>query len=163
SAHEILNGGSRKVCCQYTSIPGRPPSSDTTHRSRPSCPAPRQGVPGARPYPNRRNNGTPPPPRAGGCPGAPRPPSSRPQPHPPPVERGGGPGRHQRLDLGGDPERPPVGRERVVKRLLAGAIARQQQPPVRAVPQPEREHPVEPLHHLVAPLLVAVDDRLGVG
>ena len=51
----------------------------------------------------------------------------------------------------------------VIERLDPVAIARQEQPPRAGVPQAEREHPVEPRHAVVAPLLVAVDDDLAVG
>ena len=52
---------------------------------------------------------------------------------------------------------------RPVERLDAQAIAREQQPPARRVPDREREHAAQVLDAGVAPLLVGVDDRLGVG
>ena len=39
----------------------------------------------------------------------------------------------------------------------------EQQPAPRRVPDREREHAAEALDAVVAPLLVGVDDRLGVG
>ena len=66
-----------------------------------------------------------------------------------------------RLDLGS--EEQPVAGHRPVERLDAEAVAREQQPPPRRVPDREREHAAQVLDARVAPLLVGVDDRLGVG
>ena len=68
--------------------------------------------------------------------------------------------REDRLDLGA--EEQPVAGERPVERLDAEAVAREQQAPPRRVPDREREHAAEALDAVVAPLLVGVDDRLGV-
>jgi hypothetical protein len=65
-----------------------------------------------------------------------------------------------RLDLGS--EEHPVADLRPVKRFDAQPIADEEQPPARSVPEPECKHAAEPLHALVAPLLVGVDDGLGV-
>ena len=50
----------------------------------------------------------------------------------------------------------------VVDRLLAEAIAREEQPLAPRVPDGEREHPVDALRKRFAPLLVPVDEHLGV-
>ena len=83
------------------------------------------------------------------------------------VERIGAPfARHlrileQRLDLGSEHHaRRELG---VVERLDAEAVAGEQQPPRRAVPHREGEHAAEAVDAALAPLLVAVDDDLGVG
>ncbi len=52
---------------------------------------------------------------------------------------------------------------RVVQRLDAQAVARQEQLLVRRVPQREGEHAGEVGDHLLAPLLVTAQDHLGVG
>ena len=51
----------------------------------------------------------------------------------------------------------------VEERLLAGAVAGQQQAAAWLVPDREGEHPVEVLHQVGAVLLVEVGDDLGVG
>src|SRR6185437_8523110 len=78
------------------------------------------------------------------------------------IERGrDAPGREDRLDLGG--EQQLVARPRPVQRLDAEAVARQEEPPLAAVPDREREHPLEALDAALALLLVEVEDGLGVG
>ncbi|MCU0234040.1 MAG: hypothetical protein MUE90_08440, partial [Thermoanaerobaculales bacterium] len=71
---------------------------------------------------------------------------------------------------GVDQEGPQVGGEDqllavapVEERLLAGAVAGQQQPSPRLVPDREGEHPVEAIDEVGAVLLVEVGDDLGVG
>ena len=49
-----------------------------------------------------------------------------------------------------------------VQRLLAHAIARQQQPLAPRIPQRERKHAMQPQQRIVAPLLVGMNDHLGV-
>ena len=66
-----------------------------------------------------------------------------------------------RLDLRSEEQR--VAGARPVERLDAEAIADQQQPALRRVPDREREHAAEAVHAVVAPLLVGVDDGFGVG
>ena len=51
----------------------------------------------------------------------------------------------------------------VVQGLDPGAVARKPQRAGPAVPQRDPEHPPEPLEDTAAPLLVPVDDHLGVG
>ena len=51
----------------------------------------------------------------------------------------------------------------VVERLFAEAVARAEEPPVRAVVDDEGPHAVQPLDEAVAPLAVAVEQHLGVG
>ena len=70
------------------------------------------------------------------------------------------PAREDRLDLRG--EEQAVAGTRPVERLDAEPIAGEQQPPRRRVPDREREHAAEAVDAVVAPLLVGVDDRLGV-
>ena len=50
----------------------------------------------------------------------------------------------------------------VIDQLDAERIAREHEPPSSGVPDRKPEHAVEALEHLVAPLLVSVDDDLGV-
>ena len=64
------------------------------------------------------------------------------------------------LDLGAEDQ--AVVADGPVERLDAEPVAREQQPPARGVPDGEREHAAEAVHAVVAPLLVRVDDRLGV-
>ncbi len=52
---------------------------------------------------------------------------------------------------------------RPVHRLLAHAVAREEQAPARRVPDGEREHAAEPQHAVVAPLLVGVNEHFSVG
>ena len=66
----------------------------------------------------------------------------------------------QRLDL--RPECEDAGPRRVVQRLLAHAVAGEQQAPSRPVPDREREHPVQPIEAGFAVLRVEVNDDLGV-
>ena len=66
-----------------------------------------------------------------------------------------------RLDLRSEEE--PAADDRPVKGLDAQAIAREQKPPLRRVPDREREHAAEAMHAVVSPLLVGVNDGLGVG
>ena len=65
-----------------------------------------------------------------------------------------------RLDLRS--EQQPVAGRRPVERLDAEAIAHEQQPAARRVPDREREHAAQVLDAAVAPLFVGVDDGLGV-
>ena len=65
------------------------------------------------------------------------------------------------LDLGGEDE--AVADAGVVKRLHAEAIAREEEAAAGRVPDREGEHAAQPLDAGIAPLLVGVDDRLGVG
>ena len=66
----------------------------------------------------------------------------------------------ERLDLA--PEGQPVLAEVVVDRLLAQAVAGEEEPALVPVPDGEGEHPAQPLGKLFAPLFVAVDQDLGV-
>ncbi len=66
----------------------------------------------------------------------------------------------QRLELRAEEKRAPD--VRVVERLLPEAVSREQQPPLRLVPEREREHPVQPLDAAWTEVLVEVDDHLGV-
>ena len=50
-----------------------------------------------------------------------------------------------------------------VERLDAEAIAHEQETALRGVPDREREHAAEPVHALLAPLFIGVDNGLGVG
>src|SRR5438067_5231467 len=68
--------------------------------------------------------------------------------------------REQRLDFGSEEEQ--IAGTRPIERLDAEAIAHEQQPLLRRVPERERKHAAEPVDALVAPLLVRVDDRFGV-
>src|SRR5439155_22529077 len=65
-----------------------------------------------------------------------------------------------RLDLRAEEQR--VAHARPVERLDAEAIADEEQPPLRRVPDREREHAAEAMDALLAPFLVGMDDRLGV-
>ena len=65
-----------------------------------------------------------------------------------------------RLDFRAEVE--PIPDDRVVQWLDADAISRQEQRPVTAVPQGNREHATKHRERLLAPLLVGVDNRLGV-
>ena len=71
------------------------------------------------------------------------------------------PALEDRLDL--RPEQQPAAGYRPVERLDAEAIAREQQPAARGVPDGEGEHAAQVLDAGVAPLLVGVDDRFRVG
>ena len=67
----------------------------------------------------------------------------------------------QRLDLGGE-----VDAVRVLvqeERLLAEAVAGEEEPVARRVPDREGEHAAQVAHDLVAPMLVAAQQHLGVG
>ena len=64
------------------------------------------------------------------------------------ISRRHAPVLEQRLELGGEHE--PARRVDVVQRLLAEAIARQQQTPAPRVPEREREHAVEALDAIAA-------------
>jgi hypothetical protein len=68
--------------------------------------------------------------------------------------------RQNRLDLGAKQQR--IARARPVQRLDAEPIAHEQKALSAHIPEREREHPAEPLHTVVAPLLVRVDDRFRV-
>src|SRR5574337_632903 len=70
------------------------------------------------------------------------------------------PACENRLDLRS--EQQQVAGARPVERFDAQSIAHEQQPPLRRVPQCEREHAAQPVHTAVAPLLVGVNDRLGI-
>jgi hypothetical protein len=67
----------------------------------------------------------------------------------------------QRLDLRREQE--ARARPGEVERLDPDTVARQDQAALLRVPDPDREHAVDALEHRGAPLLVAVDDHLGVG
>ena len=67
----------------------------------------------------------------------------------------------QRLELGGEGE---LARDvAVVQRLDPEAVAREHEPPARAVPHRDGEHPAQALGEARAVLLVEVDEHLGVG
>ena len=67
----------------------------------------------------------------------------------------------QRVELRG--ERELAADVAVVERLDPEAVAREHEPAARRVPDRDREHPAQPLGEPEPPLLVGVDDRLGVG
>ena len=67
----------------------------------------------------------------------------------------------QRVELGG--ERELAVDVAVVERLDPEAVAREHEPLAARVPDRDREHPAQPLREPEIPLLVGVDDRLGVG
>ena len=56
----------------------------------------------------------------------------------------------------------PSGKLRVEQRLLAEPVAHEHEPLARAVPQRDREHPLEVLREVEAPLLVGVRDQRRV-
>ena len=68
--------------------------------------------------------------------------------------------RENRLDLGAEDE--PIVADGPVERLDPQSIAREQQPPAGGVPDGEREHAAEAVNTVVPPLLVRVDNRLGI-
>ena len=70
------------------------------------------------------------------------------------------PGLEKRLDLGG--EEHPLAVLVDVERLLAEAVAGEEQPALAAVVDREREHPVRPLEHPDAVLRVEGEQHLGV-
>ena len=76
------------------------------------------------------------------------------------VEAYGHTHREQPLDLGGKDE--ALGVVPVIERLLAEGIAGEDEPPCAAIPQREREHPVQLSDDRVAAFLVPVDEGLGV-
>src|SRR5262245_16096275 len=61
------------------------------------------------------------------------------------------------------PEDQPAAELRVVERLLAHAIPRQEEDLAPFVPQPEREHAVEMPDAVLAEILPRMDDHFGVG
>jgi hypothetical protein len=68
--------------------------------------------------------------------------------------------RQQRFDLAAEVETAfPL---RIVERLLAGAVAREEQRPLRLVPQRNAEHAAQAPEGIFSPLFVGVDDRLGI-
>ncbi len=67
----------------------------------------------------------------------------------------------QRRQLGGEREETWAGD--IEKRLFAKAVARGEQPAARTIPDDEREHAVQSRGEVLAPLLIAVDQDLGVG
>ena len=69
-------------------------------------------------------------------------------------------GQH-RAQLGAEDDRAVV--DAVVDELDAGRIARQHEAARAFVPDRQAEHAVQVVEHRAAPLLVAVDDDLGVG
>ena len=69
--------------------------------------------------------------------------------------------RRDRLDLAG--EHPLPVEPRVEQRLHAVAIARQHQAPVARIVDGEREDAAQPGDQLLAPLLVQMDQHLGIG
>src|ERR671934_2027000 len=66
-----------------------------------------------------------------------------------------------RLRLRGKPEAAVA--DGIEERLLADAIADEEQSPPPAIPDREREHASQALHAGVPVVLVEVDDHLGVG
>src|SRR5207302_974460 len=64
--------------------------------------------------------------------------------------------REERLDFGSEQQQRPRGRP--VERLDTQAIANEQQPTPRRVPEGEREHAAQVADAVVTPLLVRVDD-----
>jgi hypothetical protein len=68
--------------------------------------------------------------------------------------------RQQRAKLRAEDQRG--GRGRVVDRLFAHAVTRQKELAALRVPDREREHPVQPLHALLAPLLPGVHEDFRV-
>ena len=66
----------------------------------------------------------------------------------------------KRVELGG--ERQLAAHVAVVQRLDPEAVAGEHEAPVASVPDCDREHAAEPLGKSEPPLLVGVDDRLGV-
>src|SRR5881396_2603272 len=69
-------------------------------------------------------------------------------------------GGQNRLDLRREQELVP--RERVVQRLDAEPIAREEQPPPGPIPEREGEHAIQALDAALAIVFVRVHDRLGV-
>ena len=67
----------------------------------------------------------------------------------------------QRAQFRGETEKSVA--HRIVKRLLAEAVSGEEQPAPRAVVDRECEHAVQPHGKTFAPLLVAVDQHLGIG
>ena len=59
-------------------------------------------------------------------------------------------------------KRKPISAEMIIERLLAQAVAREQEPPARRIPDDKGEHAAQPLGQRIAPLFVAVDQHLGV-
>jgi hypothetical protein len=70
--------------------------------------------------------------------------------------------RQQGRDLGCEGP-AAIGQARIVQRLLAQAVAREQELATNPVPQGEREHPVQAVQHADAPGPPAEQDRLRVG
>ena len=66
----------------------------------------------------------------------------------------------QRVELGGERELPVD--VAVVERLDPEPVACEHEPLAARVPDRDREHPAQPLREPEIPLLVGVDDRLGV-
>ena len=66
-----------------------------------------------------------------------------------------------RLDLGSEDD--PIAAPRPVERLHAEPIAREEEPAFRRIPDREGEHAAEAGDAVVAPLLVRVHDRFGIG
>ncbi len=64
-------------------------------------------------------------------------------------------------ELGG--EQHPPAEIRVIERLLAEPVPRQQEPPAARVPEREGEHAVQPLQGLGPPGEKRVQNHLGVG
>ena len=67
----------------------------------------------------------------------------------------------QRAQLGAEPD--TIGSRPVRERLDAEAVAGDEQSLAGRIPDREGEHAAQVLHDVVAVLLVAVDDRLGIG
>src|SRR5579862_8786183 len=59
-------------------------------------------------------------------------------------------------------EDDPLPSQGIAERLHAGAVARHEQALPAGVPDREREHTVQPSHHIDAVLLVEMDEHLGV-
>ena len=66
----------------------------------------------------------------------------------------------ERLDLGAEDD--PIGQNRVVERLHAQTVARDQEAPAPCIPERERKHPVQPGDETVGIVFVEVCDHLRV-
>ena len=67
----------------------------------------------------------------------------------------------QGLDFGAERKRTVV--LGVVERLDADAVSGEEQRPAASIPQGDAEHPAEVRERVLAPLLISVHDRLGIG
>ena len=66
-----------------------------------------------------------------------------------------------RLQLRSEQERP-IAERRIVERLDADPVPRQDEPPAGGIEERDREHPSQLLDEALAPLLVEMDDHFGV-